>query len=1023
MPERSRKPRSINAQRQSTFVPRTPRGDRPADASPWQGYPASPSPMPLLSPMPGSAHTQTNPLLATQYRPLTPRGAQAQIPLTPAPLPFARTATTPAPRHQANDTPPSARGQPLGYNGGALTQPLRTTSVDGQGTVPANNPHNVTGVRVADSYFSPMVPAEAAMGMGMAPAPSLGAQTPPQPQSLTRRQSIALQSSCSPHKMSLALPCGRQSTAPSISPARKKQQQRMLPPLTISTTEPWRLVNTKSLPNGSLTSRRQPKSAGIPRPLSLSLAVPETPFDASDASSLEQSRRRSVAHERYPPLTSIFESRDAADMSCARQMEEHLLREQARAHMPQMPFFANGPASAAINGPSSTYGSLSTTMPRDLQMPYRAMAESIDAHSVASPRPCSSDRRSAKSCGEGHGSHLTESASPIVSSEAQNGPAEMLSAAKRRNSCESLASNFSSTPSLISTSSGQSSYAYIFDSARPPSPGASDRFKRCDPHRGGIEGAAFGIPHSIIRRPAGDLLLGGDGSLLLGGGVICSSQLMVRSELAEPVFTESSPLIGTESSSAATLDNESHGRYMYDAACERQPTPAVFARELKCIASTSSHLLLGSLLQAIISMSQVASSGHLGRSELAAIGLAHMVVVLTGYPMVFGVLSCLETFASQAFTSAQPQLVGAYFVRAVQILWMFGLVMGSLWFTSGPLLSSILRDANPATISAAVTYLRWYFVPFMVFSKGLLAKQILCAQGITYPFPYLTLLGTAVTLGAQYLLTFAPYFRLGIRGIALGSGASYLAMLLATLWLLRRHNFARIWGGFGVCAPWRPFISLLPSCLLLALFSTGSGELITMAATQLGAGALAVQSVLSALSRMFMIAFSSIGIAALNRLGNLIGQRAVRCAKISACASLCIGFACVAAGGSAVLWKPELWASIFTNDEHILQEIVELVPIVVVAFAAQALALVGSQLLSAQGRQSLAAKIKFVALYVIGVPLGYYWTVVGNYGLAGLWCAVAAGQVCTAVIEIIVVLSTNWTRLVDRCFESVVHGM
>ncbi|PIA13861.1 MATE efflux family protein [Coemansia reversa NRRL 1564] len=462
---------------------------------------------------------------------------------------------------------------------------------------------------------------------------------------------------------------------------------------------------------------------------------------------------------------------------------------------------------------------------------------------------------------------------------------------------------------------------------------------------------------------------------------------------------------------------------MYDAACERQPTPVVFARELRCIASTSSHLLLSSLLQAIISMSQVASSGHLGRSELAAIGLAHMVVVLTGYPMVFGILSCLETFASQAFTSAQPQLVGAYFIRAVQILWLFGLVMGSLWFTSGPLLTSILRDANPEIISAAVTYLRWYFVPFMVFSKSLLAKQVLCAQGITYPFPYLTLLGTAVTLGAQYLLTFAPYFRLGIRGIALGSGISYLAMLLATLWLIRRHSLVQIWGGFNVRAPWRPFINLLPSCLLLALFSTGTGELITMAATQLGAGALAVQSVLSALSRMFMIAFSSIGIAALNRLGNLIGQRAVRGAKISSCASLCIGFACVTIGGSTVLWKPEVWARIFTNDDQILQEIVELVPIVVIAFAAQALALVGSQLLSAQGRQSLAAKIKFVALYAVGVPLGYYWAVVGDYGLVGLWCAVAAGQVCTAVIEIFVVLNTNWPRLIDRCFESVLHGM
>ncbi|PIA13862.1 hypothetical protein COEREDRAFT_103860, partial [Coemansia reversa NRRL 1564] len=102
MPERSRKPRSINVQRQSTHITRPSRRDSAADNLTWRGYPTSPSPMPLLSPMPGSAHTHSNASLATQYRPLTPRGRQAQIPLTPAPLPFTRTTTLPAPRHEVN---------------------------------------------------------------------------------------------------------------------------------------------------------------------------------------------------------------------------------------------------------------------------------------------------------------------------------------------------------------------------------------------------------------------------------------------------------------------------------------------------------------------------------------------------------------------------------------------------------------------------------------------------------------------------------------------------------------------------------------------------------------------------------------------------------------------------------------------------------------------------------------------------------------------------------------------------------
>ncbi|KAJ1948366.1 ethionine resistance protein [Linderina macrospora] len=434
-------------------------------------------------------------------------------------------------------------------------------------------------------------------------------------------------------------------------------------------------------------------------------------------------------------------------------------------------------------------------------------------------------------------------------------------------------------------------------------------------------------------------------------------------------------------------------------------------------------LLVGNILQATISVSQVASSGHLGRSELAAIGLAHMVVILTGYPIAFSALSCLETCASQAFTSSQPKLVGGYFVRALQVQWIAGMGMGAFWFTCGPLLARILHSGSDATVELAVEYLRWYWVPFMVFSSQLCARQVLFAQGITYPLPYLTLLGTLTTVGAQWLLVWSPYFQLGIRGIALGSGLSYLLMLCATLWVVSRNNVHRIWGGLYFKAPWLPFLRLMPPCLVLALFSTGTNELITMATTQLGAGSLAVQSVLSALGRMFMISASSAGVATLNRTGNLIGERAVRGARITAHVSLCIGLVIAVIGGMALVLAPEVWVRMFTGDEAVVEDAVRLLPVAAVAYATQAVAFVGSQLISAQGRQALAVRIKTITLYAIGVPLGYYWTMVEDRGLMGLWAAVAVGQACTAVVETIVVLCTRWPELIDKCSSTITSSI
>ncbi|KAI9471269.1 mate-domain-containing protein [Coemansia mojavensis] len=747
----------------------------------------------------------------------------------------------------------------------------------------ASPAYNVAQNAQADSYFTPR------------------ASSTIQPRSLSRRQSIALQS-CSSYQMPLSLP-GKISTASWTSPMRTAPQlQRTQPAFqqaSVGSELGWSLASAKSLPNAAQTGRGVLPAIG---PLSL-VDIENSP------SSAHSSRRRSMAHERYPPLTSIFET----PLSARELQSEH---SRAQLHL-----------NSSV--PATAYGALSMS-----GSTQQLSAGQTHLQSTHSSQPVKFGREMT-SAGNG--------GSPI----------------KRAISGDSLASSFSIASSIASSSSAQSSYAYIFDSARPPATFHSNKRAL--------------LQTSCKRKSASSII---DSLFLFSNSM--SLHMSSRSN-------ESSPLLAAESPSAATLSDENLS------------TVTLFGHETRCIVEKSSYLFIGNVMQAAISMSQVASSGHLGRSELGAIGLAHMVVVLTGYPVAFSVLSCLETFASQSFTSAQPQLVGAYCLRALQIQWLLGLVLGAMWSSCSPLLAYIVRDTSMQVVSLAVTYLRWYFIPFMLFANMLCVKQVLYAQGITYPLPYLTLIGTVMTLSMQYVLTFAPWFEMGVRGIALGAGAGYLAMLLAALWTVRWHDDTRIWNRQARAAPWRPFIRLLPSCLLLTLLSSGTSELITMATTQLGLLAISTQSVLAALSRMFTISVSGISVAALNRTGNHIGQQYARGARLSTYAALCIGLVAACLGAAVILWSPQAWAQVFTNDSVVVQEVIKVVPLVVVAFVAQALALVGSQLLSAQGRQALAARIKFLALYMVGVPLGYYWTVMqSDGGLAGLW---RANQLAEAVFR------------------------
>ncbi|KAI8322070.1 mate-domain-containing protein [Martensiomyces pterosporus] len=814
----------------------------------------------------------------------------------------------------------------------------------------------------------------------------------------SRRPSIVLQSSYS-YSIPMSLP---QSTLQ--QPMSATLQQQRVPLLAM---DPRYLASTKSLPNGDAAITTAAPSA-----------LTQAEQAAAARSYAQRSRRRSIAHERYPPLVSIFEAGSSSEAGGLRH-ETAVSERQSAGNGTGVP-----PLAAPAQAPPSV-----APLPPPSAMPA-AQADEAAAMGLGSIIHCCYQ-------GEEGGVFLSASEDPqpaavphthgvLLSTTEQGCSGDDCPLTKRSDSRSSLLSVFS-TASSSSSSSTQSTYAYIFDSARPSTLATPETHH----HRGRAQTpSAYCTPlyTGANRHSAGDILFG-TSSLFFNTMASRAPPIGFGGSAAVP--DERTLLVAGDRSSSsnhtsAFARDESAARggtYASIATDDYLPKPQLWMRELKCILWTMGPLLLGNMLQATISMSQVASSGHLGRDELAAIGLAHMVVILTGYPVAFSVLSCLETCASQAFTSAQPLLVGGYFVRAVQIQWLCGLVLGSLWFSSGPILARILHDASHATISAAIDYLRWYFIPFMVFSNLLCAKQVLYAQGITYPMPYLTLLGTVVTLGAQYLLVFAPYFQLGVRGIALGSGLSYLAMLLGTLWVIRRHDVQRVWGGLGFRAPWLPFLKLLPPCLMLALFSTGTSEFITMAATQLGTGSLTIQAVISALNRMFMITSSSSGVASLNRAGNLIGERAARGAKVTAYVSLCLGFAfAVLCGGALFVW-PDFWIRIFTSDPAVRSEAVKLMPIAVLAFASQAVAFVGSQLLSAQGRQALAVRIKLVALYAIGLPLGYYWTMEKGYGLWGLWAAVAVGQLCTAAIETFVVLRTDWPLLIDKCTDAIVRGI
>ena len=103
-----------------------------------------------------------------------------------------------------------------------------------------------------------------------------------------------------------------------------------------------------------------------------------------------------------------------------------------------------------------------------------------------------------------------------------------------------------------------------------------------------------------------------------------------------------------------------------------------------------------------------------------------------------------------------------------------------------------------------------------------------------------------------------------------------------------------------------------------------------------------------------------------------------------------------------------------TTDIDIVTEAQRLLIVAAVFQLPDAIGACVQAIFRSSGRQALAAKINFVAYYVIGIPIGYVLGISFGMGVVGLWCGMTIGLLITSLSGSILVLRSNWRELTDE---------
>ena len=207
--------------------------------------------------------------------------------------------------------------------------------------------------------------------------------------------------------------------------------------------------------------------------------------------------------------------------------------------------------------------------------------------------------------------------------------------------------------------------------------------------------------------------------------------------------------------------------------------------------------------------------------------------------------------------------------------------------------------------------------------------------------------------------------------------------------------------------------------MLQVCFEWWAFEIIAIMAGLLPSAVVAIgaNSLLLNISSMGSMIYLGISISGNVRVGNALGANDVKRARVAATTS--IGMAAGAAIVTAsflILFRSRL-PLLFTHDDDINALTEKLLVVAALFQLPDAINGAVMGILRGSGRQTLGAKMNFVAYYLLGVPLGCVLAFRLHWGVEGLWYGMTLGLISIASLGSFLVKKSDWKQLAMNAKE------
>lgn len=388
----------------------------------------------------------------------------------------------------------------------------------------------------------------------------------------------------------------------------------------------------------------------------------------------------------------------------------------------------------------------------------------------------------------------------------------------------------------------------------------------------------------------------------------------------------------------------------------------------------------------------------LGRFTIEALGAAALanVWVWGTLHLAMGILFGIDPIVAQAHGARDDARAAFALQRGLALSVALGLPLAGLWLLTEEFL--LLMGQQPTLAAAAERYTILQ-IPSLPFFLGFVTlRQFLQCREVVRPALWVLVAANGVNAAGNWVLIFGHLGlpRLGLEGAAIATSLSRIACLAGLVALVVRFDLFQ-----GAWRPWSRRVLAPRGLLEILRLGVPVGVQISLEAWAfsgaallaglLGTEALAAHTIVLNMAALSFMMPLGVALAAVTRVGNLLGACRPDEAQRAAWVALAVGASVMAASATVFLVLRHALPELYTGDPAVVALAAGILPIAAAFQIFDGVQVVACGVLRGMGRTRPAAVFNAISYWALGIPLGWWLGVRGGLGLAGIWWGLCIG--------------------------------